>query len=339
MESMMQQHEASIATLQEENRELKKYMLESALAKVKAHSRPVSMTARSAIECSPRANLLTVVQLEGFEHQIAESISPCTGNRRFAGKVGWNKLQKTCRALRAVVVPLEMDPSVRIVPDNFSTIRRAIQNIDKSDRIDRATIIVRHRAVPYTEQIVIDRRVALTIHINGARNVVIENCELSSSANDETVLKLCSCEAIVRKNFIQGGQTHGVIGISIEGRTRATVSENTITNNSTGVYLNPTATVKLKNNHIERNHRGVQINEEDIETMHEGGFGQIMLKKNLFKDNRDGQDDETFSKSLELFLHPMLRRHSKESTASSFTAELSTKDYGSDPGNDTIGDV
>jgi len=178
------------------------------------------------------------------------------------------------------------------------------------------------------------------IHINGARNVVIENCELSSSANDETVLKLCSCEAIVRKNFIQGGQTHGVIGISIEGRTRATVSENTITNNSTGVYLNPTATVKLKNNHIERNHRGVQINEEDIETIvHEGGFGQIMLKKNLFKDNRDGQDDETFSKSLELFLHPMLRRHSKESTASSFTAELSTKDYGSDPGNDTIGDV
>merc|ERR1719262_1068386 len=125
-------------------------MLESDLNKVKAHSKPISLATRDE-PTKPPANLLTVVQLEGFENQIAHCISPCTGNRRFAGKVGWNKLQKTCRSLRAVPVPLEMDPSVRIVPDNFPTIRRAIQNVHKHDKLDNAKVVIRPREVPYTE--------------------------------------------------------------------------------------------------------------------------------------------------------------------------------------------
>jgi len=350
-------HTTVIEQLQLENEELKCGMVEANLHKVKARSKPVSLArqaAKEALRGSPPANLLTVVQLEGFENQIAHCISPCSGNRRFAGKAGWNKLQKTCRALRAVIIPLEMDPSVRIVPDNFPTIRRAIQNIDKHDKLDHAKIIVRPRPGSYTEQIVIDRRVALmadpeavqkpvihgrisieeggggtivtglavinnnpqdpwgsAIDVNGAKDVLIENCKLSSSANDETVLKLTNCIATVRKNVICGGQTNGVTGISVHGKASATISENSITDNHVGVYLNPTATVRLMLNCIERNHRGVQLNEEDIETIVEqGGFGRIMLRENSFVDNRDGRNDEAFLKSLELLLHPLLRRHS-----------------------------
>merc|ERR1712019_282100 len=70
------------------------------------------------------------------------------------------------------------------------------------------------------------------IGVSGARNVLIERCELSSSANDETVLYLHSgCVANVRKNTIHGCEAHGVTGISVEGASTATVAENTIVDN------------------------------------------------------------------------------------------------------------
>jgi parallel beta-helix repeat protein len=363
LEFLTAQHAKSIEQLQVENSELKRGVIESDLHKVKAHTKPLSLAHQ--ITTSPPANLLTVVQLEGFENLIAHCISPCTGNRRFAGKVGWNKLQKTCRSLRAVAVSLEMDPAVRIVPDNFPTIRRAIQNIDKHDKLDYGKIVVRPRPGPYTEQIVIDRRVALmadptqtkkpvihgrismdegargatvkgfavsnnnprdpwgsAIDVNGAKDVHIENCELSSSSNDETVLKLSNCVATVRKNVICGGQTNGVIGISIHGKASATITDNTIIDNDVGVYLNPTATVRLKANRIERNYKGMQLNEEDIETIvDQGGFGRIMLEDNSFFENRDGRNAESFLKSLELLLHPLLRRASVSSLCSQGSSE------------------
>jgi len=364
LESTARLHTTEIERLRVENRELKCDMLESVLRNVKARTKPVSLTRQASSMSSTPANLLTVVQLFGFEDQIAQCISPCTGNRRFAGKVGWNKLQKTCRSLHAACVSLEMDPSVRIVPDNFPTIRRAIQNIDKHDQRDHAKVVVRARAAPYTEQIVIDRRVALiadpsstekpvihgrisieegaggtvvegfavsnnnprdpwgsAIDVNGTNGVQIENCELSSSANDETVLKLCNCDATVRKNVISGGQTHGVTGISIHGKATATICSNIIIDNHVGVYLNPTATVRLTQNRIERNHKGVQFNEEDIETIVEqGGFGRIHLRQNTFIDNRDGQSDKAFLKSLELLLHPLLRHMSVASSTGTSTS-------------------
>lgn len=357
LETVTHQHKSSIEQLQVDNRELKRSMLENDLRNVKARTKPVSLAEHKHPTCSPPANLLTVVQLEGFERQIADCISPCTGNRRFAGKVAWNKLQKTCQALRALPVSLEMDPSIRIVPDNFPTIRRAIQNIDKHDKLDHAKVVVRPRPLPYTEQLVIDRRVALmsdpsssqkpvvhgrilieesgrgtvvqglavsnnnpqdpwgsAIDVNGAKDVHIANCELSSSANDETVLKLCNCVATVRNNVICGGQTHGVAGISILGKTTTTIIENTITDNDIGVSLNPASTVRLSLNRIERNNKGVQLNEEDIETIVEqGGFGQILLRQNCFVDNRDGRNDnrdEAFLESLEVLMHPLIRRSS-----------------------------
>lgn len=347
-----------IDALQADTRELKCRILEMDLAKAKAHSAPLSfVSSEKNLNPAPASNLLTVLQLEGFEDQIAHCISPCTGNRRFAGKVGWNKLRKTCRSLRAVQVSLEMDPSVRIVPDNFPTIRRAIQNIDMHDKGDHAKVLVRSRPGPYIEQVVIDRRVTLmadptpseipvihgrisigegaggtvvrrlavsnnnprdpwgsAIDVNGAKSVFIEDCKLFSFSNDETVLTLNNCVATVRNNVISGSHTHGVIGISIVGSSAVTVVENTIVENHVGIYVNPTATVRLKMNLIQRNYNGLKLNVEDIDVIaDEGGFGQIMLNSNRFVENRDGRDDESFLKSLELLLHPLLRRQSTDS--------------------------
>lgn len=355
LELLSQQHTTAIGQLREENADLKRRVLETDLARVKAHTKPLSVQHVLGATRWLEANLLTVARLQGFENLIAHCIIPCTGNRRFAGKVGWNKLQKTCRALRATPVPLEMDPSVRIVPDNFPTIRRAVQNVDKNDKLDNGRIIVRHRASPYTEQIVIDRRVTLladpdaaqppliqgrisledgaggsiirgfavsnnnprdpwgsAIDVSGVRDVLIENCELSSSANDETILNLHSgCLATVRRNTIRGGQAPGVTGISVHAAAVATISENCICDNDVGVRLPPSAKVTLKQNRLERNQKGIQLNEEDIDRIVEqGGFGRLSLQGNTFVENRDGHTDRTFLKSLELLLHPLLRRFS-----------------------------
>jgi len=362
LELLSQQHAMSIESLESENKSLKRSILLWELGKIKANSKPVSVRVDPSPQCYPAANLLTVARLEGFERQIASCIIPCTGNRRLAGKVGWNKLRKTCRDFRSAPVSLDLDPAVRIVPDNFPTIRRAIQNIDKSDAFDPAWVVVRPRPTPYVEQIVLDRRVILmadpdvaeipvihgrismdeaaggtiirgltiisnnprdpwgsAIDVSGARDVLVECCELASSANDEAILNLHGrCVATVRKNDIRGGETHGVTGISIDGAANVTVVHNTIAENFVGVKLQASATTKISGNLISKNQRGVLLDEEDFGTIFDqGGFGCIMLKDNAYIDNRDGQDDASFINSLELLLHPLLRRFSVSSETGS----------------------
>mmetsp|Transcript_82738 Transcript_82738/g.229672 ORF Transcript_82738/g.229672 Transcript_82738/m.229672 type:complete len:465 (+) Transcript_82738:168-1562(+) len=362
LEAQARHHGDAISQLEAENKFLKCSILLWDLARVRAHTKPVSVLRHPEPKCWPKkASLLTVMRLEGFERLITHCVTPATRNRRFAGKVGWNKLQKTCRDLRYAPVSLELDPSVRIVPDNFPTIRRAVQNVDKHDPFDQGRVLVRPRAEPYAEQVVIDRRVTLmadptaagmpVVHgrvvidegasgavvrgiavrntnprdpwgsamdVGGARNVLIEACELSSSANDETVLNLHSgCVATVRKNVIRGGEAHGVTGISIEGAATATLAENTISDNDVGVRLQPSATATIRGNLIARNQRGLQLNDSGLEAIVEqGGFGRIMLRNNTFVDNRDGHDDASFLQRLEVLLHPLLRRLSIASMGS-----------------------
>mmetsp|Transcript_101034 Transcript_101034/g.314192 ORF Transcript_101034/g.314192 Transcript_101034/m.314192 type:complete len:480 (-) Transcript_101034:33-1472(-) len=362
LEAQARQHGATIELLRLENKGLKRSVLLWDLARVRAHSKPRSVLEHPEPKCWPQSpSLLTVMRLEGFEKLITHCVTPATRNRRFAGKVGWNKLQKTCRDLRYAPVSLELDPSVRIVPDNFPTIRRAVQNVDKHDPLDQGRVLIRPRPEPYVEQVIVDRRVALmadptavampvihgrlcideaagssvvrglavrntnprdpwgsAIDISGARGVLVEACELSSSANDETVLNLYGgCIATVRRNTIRGGDAHGVTGISIDGAATATVVENTISDNDVGVRLQPSGTATIRGNLFARNQKGLQLNDSGLEAIVEqGGFGRIMLRNNTFVDNRDGHNDASFLQSLEVLLHPLLRRFSMASMGS-----------------------
>lgn len=363
LEELVQEQAGVVGGLRAENRELKRSVLQLELQAVRAHSKPLS--AQSDPQSCPDANLQTVVRLEGFERLIAHCVAPCTGNRRFAGKVAWGKLQKTCRDLRYTRVPMELDPSIRIVPDNFPTIRRAVQNIDKNDAHDRARVVVRPKAEAYVEQITLDRRVTLladpssaespVIHgricigagaagsivrgfavqnnnprdpwgsamdVASAHDVLIEECNLSSTANDEPVLNVHGgCKVTLRRNTINGWETQGVIGVSVDGQTTASMLENTIVDNSVGIRLQPSVKVTMKGNTIARNQKAIQLNEEGLESLVEGGFGRITLKNNVYTENRDGLDDATFSKSLEILLHPLLRRMSLKSDQGGSTTE------------------
>jgi len=366
LESTVQDHASMFEAFRLENRDLKNQIMAMELFRIKARTKPASMLQSADQPGWPKdANLVTVVTLEGFERQIASKVTPCTGNRRLAGKVCWNKLQKTCRALYSAPVSQELDPCIRIVPDNFPTIRRAVQNIDKGDALDRAHILVRPRKAEYAEHIVIDRRVRLiadpnanqapVIHgricitdsaagsvlqgftvrnnnprdpwgsaldISGANNVLIEGCELSSSSNDEVVLRLHDgCAVTVRRNVISGCNTQGVTGISIESAAMASLLENNVNDCNVGIQLQPSATVNIKKNVIARNQRGIQLDGDDIEAiLAQEGFGHIMLRNNQFVNNGDGQDDTTFLKSLELLWHPLLRRKSKTNSMDVFDA-------------------
>jgi len=367
LEAQVLKHSCVIDHLEAENKELRRSILLWDLAHVRAHTKPVSVLRFPEPQCWPnKASLVTVMRLEGFERLIAHCVTPATRNRRFAGKVGWNKLQKTCRDLRHAPVSLDLDPSVRIVPDNFATIRRAVQNVDKHDRFDRGHILVRARPEPYVERVTLDRRVTLmadpasstmpvvhgrvcideggtdatvrgiavrntnprdawgsAVDVSGARNVVIEGCELSSSANDETVLNLHGgCIVTVRKNVVHASEAHGVTGISIDGAANVTVIENTISDNDVGVRLEPSATATIRSNLITKNQKGLQLNDSGLEAIVErGGFGSIMLRNNTFVDNKDGHDDASFQQRLEVLLHPLLRRLSVASSEISVQEE------------------
>merc|ERR1712190_472162 len=89
----------------------------------------------------------------------------------------------------------------------------------------------------------------------------------------------------------------------------AQVFENTVTGCHVGIMLQPSANAVIKANRIARNQKGVQLSEETLEAIvEEGGFGRISSWGNTYEDNRDSSSDETFIKSLEVLLHPLLRR-------------------------------
>lgn len=372
LECLVQSNTTTINALKESNESLKLNVLLWQLGQVKAHSKPVSALKEQLREeitspGAPRPNLLTVLRLEGFEKHIAACITPDTGNRRFAGKVGWNKLQKTCRDLRHYPVSLELDPSIRVVPDNFPTIRRALQNIDPNDHHDFAKIVVRARPEPYVEKINIDRKVVLSaadpehenksmealkkpvIHgricinkgadgtvlrgitvsnnnprdpwgsaldICGAEDVVVEDCDLSCDADDEVVVNLRShCIATVQRNQISGGRTaQGITGVNIDDATTVRVIENSITCTELALYILPSATSTIAGNMVTKNKNSIRLNEDGIETIvDKGGFGRIMLCNNVYDNNQDCTTDTVFLKSLEVLLHPLLRRRSMSS--------------------------
>lgn len=354
LEALTREHGRAIDRLEAENRCLRRSALKWELCKYRAHTEPLSVCQPLTL---PGANLLTVIRMEGFENMIAHLVTPWTGNKRLAGKVGWNKLQKTCRALRYAPVSLQLDPSVRIVPDNFPTIRRAVANINKQDLRDSAHVVVRSRAQPYAEQVVLDRRVILvadpvavempvilgrisvcegsegtvvrgfvirnnntsdtwgaTVDVRGC-DVLIDSCQMSSSADDQTILNLTGSRGVtVRHNTIFGGQ-HGVVGITIDCAANVKILANTITDVEVGIKLQPSVTAVIRRNFIGRNQKGVQLNEDGVESIVEqGGFGRITLAGNTLS-NRDGHDDVSFLKSLEVLLHPLLRRLSMASSS------------------------
>merc|ERR1711920_344636 len=90
-----------------------------------------------------------------------------------------------------------------------------------------------------------------------------------------------------------------------------------------GVRLQPSATVTLSANFIARNQKSVQLNDSGIEAIVEqGGFGRISLRNNSYVENRDGHNDASFLQSLEVLLHPLLRRLSLASQTGSEIAML-----------------
>lgn len=283
LERLVQSSSSTISALKESNESLKNNVLLWQLGQVKAQSKPVSVLKEqqrdeSTSPGAPKPNLLTVLQLEGFDRHIVAWITPDTGNRRFAGKAGWNKLQKTCRTLRHYQVSLELDPSVRVVPDNFPTIRRAVQNIDPNDQYDFAKIVVRPCPEPYVEKIDIDRKVFLSsphpqngddatmkplisgrLSISpGADGTVIRRLAVAHSNPLDpwgSALDICGAEDVVIEDCELSCEAHDEVVVNLRSHCIATVQRNRISGGNssqgiTGVNIDDATTVRVIENTI-----------------------------------------------------------------------------------------
>merc|ERR1712167_402780 len=67
--------------------------------------------------------------------------------------------------------------------------------------------------------------------IQGATDVLVENCELTSMVDDETVVSLRGrCAATVRGNQIRGNGENGVTGVYIDAAATVNAVSNVIEN-------------------------------------------------------------------------------------------------------------
>lgn len=164
-----------------------------------------------------------------------------------------------------------------------------------------------------------------TVEVCGARNVHIEGCQLLSSGDDETVLLLHGgCSATICRNLVQGGSASGATGVSVEGSSTVTFHENTVSDHNVGFMLQPSVTAMIVDNVISRNQKSIMLSEEGMDAIVDhGGFGRVKLLRNTFTDNRDGHNDASFLKTLELLLHPLLHRNCSTSKFNCSTSKLS----------------